>query len=92
MRAFADGVDPDETSVMAYTTEEPVMVEPDTDVDEALTTMLDVGVRHLLVGRGAQVMGMLSLRTCLAFPSERVSGDPWLIPGVQMFERRDLTH
>jgi CBS domain-containing protein len=66
VRAMADGVDAEETSVREYMTEDPVSVSPDTEVTEAAGTMLDLGVRHLPVMVVDEVLGMVSARDLLA--------------------------
>jgi CBS domain-containing protein len=66
VRALAEGVDPDETEVRDYMTEDPVAVSAETDVRNAATTMLDLGIRHLPVTVGPEVVGMVSARDLLA--------------------------
>ncbi|HXJ64070.1 MAG TPA: CBS domain-containing protein [Actinomycetota bacterium] len=65
VRAMADGVDPDATSVRAYMTEDPVVVDADDDVELAVREMVAVGIRHLPVVAGADVVGMISARDLL---------------------------
>lgn len=64
-RAMADGVDPEGTPASRYMTEDPVVVTPDTDTREAVTRMIDLGVRHLPVVVGDHVVGMVSARDLL---------------------------
>jgi CBS domain-containing protein len=66
VRAMAEGVNPEETPVRVYMTEDPVAVTPDTDVVRAAATMLELGVRHLPVIVGGEVVGMVSARDLLA--------------------------
>ena len=64
-RATAAGEQPQETTVIEYMTDHPVMVGPDTGVREAAAEMLELDVRHLPVGVGGDVLGMISLRDLL---------------------------
>ena len=61
-RAFADGDRSQPAIVGDYMTDHPVMVGPDTGVREAAAEMLELDVRHLPVGVGGEVVGMVSLR------------------------------
>lgn len=65
MCAVADGADPAAATVERYMTRDPVTVAPDTDAAEAAASMLQLGVRHLPVMEGGQVVGMLSARDLL---------------------------
>ena len=65
VRAMADGADPDETPVRTYMTDEPVVVDPETDVDRAAAEMVELGIRHLPVVVGGEVVGMVSARDLL---------------------------
>jgi CBS domain-containing protein len=64
-RAVADGADPDGTAAVRYMTEDPVVVGPDADENEAIDKMLAMGVRHLPVMIGDHVVGMVSARDLL---------------------------
>ncbi|HEX9377430.1 MAG TPA: CBS domain-containing protein [Actinomycetota bacterium] len=66
VRAVADGTDTELTPAGEYMTEDPVVVAPDADVHEAVTRMLDIGVRHLPVMSGGRLLGMVSARDLLA--------------------------
>jgi signal-transduction protein with cAMP-binding, CBS, and nucleotidyltransferase domain len=66
VRAMADDVDPDERPVADYMTEDPVVISTDADIHDAQATMSRLGVRHLPVAMGGQVIGMLSARDLLA--------------------------
>ena len=66
MSAVADGVDPAITTVERYMTRDPIGVTPDTEVAQAAMLMLQLGVRHLPVMVGQEVMGMLSARDLMA--------------------------
>jgi CBS domain-containing protein len=45
--------------------EDPVTVSPDTGASEAAATMVSLGVRHLPVVEGGELVGMLSARDLL---------------------------
>jgi len=66
VRSMADGADPDETAIREYMTEDPVAVSAETDVRSAAKTMLDLGIRHLPVMVGPEIVGMVSARDLLA--------------------------
>jgi len=66
MCAVADGADPATATVERYMTRDPITVSPDTEHSEAAALMLELGVRHLPVKEGGQVVGMLSARDLLA--------------------------
>jgi CBS domain-containing protein len=66
VRSMAEGVDPDQTAIRDYTTEDPVSVSADTDVRSAAKVMLGLGIRHLPVMVGADIVGMVSARDLLA--------------------------
>ena len=65
VRAAADDVDLHETPVREYMTAEPVVITPETSTREAADRMLTIGVRHLPVLVGEQVVGMVSVRDLL---------------------------
>jgi len=73
-RALADGVDPMETAVRAYMTEEPVTVTLEADAAAVAATMLDLGVRHLPVLEAGQVIGMVSSRDLLSLEAWNAIG------------------
>lgn len=64
--ALADGADPATTKVADYMTDKPVTVRPDEDMQVAAQRMADLGVRHLPVVDGDQLVGVLSIRDLLA--------------------------
>lgn len=66
LRATAAGADPNEATVSAWMTDDPVTVAPDTDTEEAAMTMLSQGFRHLPVIDGADLVGIVSLRDLLS--------------------------
>ena len=65
VRAIADEMDPQETAVRDYMTADPAHVTPDTDIREAADRMLQMGVRHMPVVIGDEVVGMVSVRDLL---------------------------
>ncbi len=66
VRAVAEGVDLDRTAVRDYMTRDPVVVEPDDEVEHAIHQMVGAGARHLPVVTAGKVVGMLSARDLLA--------------------------
>jgi CBS domain-containing protein len=66
VRAVAEETDPQETSVGEYMTQDPASISPETSLDEAADRMLQMGVRHLPVVVGSDVIGMVSVRDLLA--------------------------
>ncbi|HEX6580906.1 MAG TPA: CBS domain-containing protein [Actinomycetota bacterium] len=64
-RAVAEGEDTHRVRVSGYMTIRPITVTPDTGVREAAAEMLETEVRHLPVGVGGELIGMVSLRDLL---------------------------
>jgi CBS domain-containing protein len=64
--ALAEGADPATTIVAEYMTEGPVTAAPDDDLAAAARRMAELGVRHLPVVEGHQLVGMLSMRDLVA--------------------------
>lgn len=64
-RAVAQGCDPTKLTVGEFMTPEPLTVDADAHVEEAASTMLASGVRHLPVTEGPAVRGMISVRDLL---------------------------
>ena len=64
-RAIADGDDPHRARVLGYMTIRPITVTPETGIREAAAEMLETEVRHLPVGVGGELIGMVSLRDLL---------------------------
>jgi len=64
--ALAEGADPATTIVAEYMTDRPVTVAPGDDVTVAARRMAELGVRHLPVVDGHQLVGMLSMRDVMA--------------------------
>ena len=71
--ALAEGADPVTTPVSDYMTPAPEVLRPDSELVEAAHLMLELGIRHLPVVRGGQLVGVLSMRDVLdadVHPSE----------------------
>lgn len=66
LRATAAGVDSGEATVSQWMTENPVTAPSDTDTEEAASTMLGQGFRHLPVVDGSDLVGIVSLRDLLS--------------------------
>ena len=64
-RAIAEGSDPHRTNVSGYMSIRPITVTPETGIREAAAEMLETEVRHLPVGVGGELIGMVSLRDLL---------------------------
>lgn len=64
-RAVADGVDPGTATVDEHMTAEPFTVTGHTPARDAAIQMLGLGLRHLPVVDGPDVLGMLSIRDVL---------------------------
>lgn len=62
LRAVAAGEDPGVALVAAHVTTSVVYAAPDWSLDEAATAMVAGGFRHLVVMRGADVGGVISVR------------------------------
>ncbi|SRR6266511_1663739 len=63
--AVAHGADPATAKVADYMTGTPVTVGPEEDVEVAARRMAALGVRHLPVVDGDQLVGVLSMRDLL---------------------------
>jgi CBS domain-containing protein len=66
-RAAAEGVDPRTHTVAAFMSLGPVVVEPDDDAEEIADRMLQLGIRHLPVMEGQELVGIVSMRDLLRF-------------------------
>jgi CBS domain-containing protein len=64
-RAVAEGEDTHRGKVSGYMTIRPITVTPETGIREAAAEMLETEVRHLPVGVGGELIGMVSLRDLL---------------------------
>jgi CBS domain-containing protein len=62
LRAIAEGADLDAARIGDWMTPDPVRVERSTPLDDACDLMIERGVRHLLVGEGAELVGVLNMR------------------------------
>ena len=63
--AVADGADPAATPVSDYMTSAPSVLGPDSELAEAVGTMLGLGVRHLPIVDRGRLVGVLSMRDLL---------------------------
>lgn len=66
LRAAASGDDLKSSAVSKWMTKDPTTATPDTDSEEAAQLMLSGGFRHLPVGDGGSVAGIVSLRDVLS--------------------------
>ena len=64
-RAVAECSKPAYVSVKRYMTEDPVIISPEITEGEAIALMTGIGVRHLPVGCGDRIVGMVSARDLL---------------------------
>jgi CBS domain-containing protein len=62
LRAVAHGEDPSEVLVGSHTTTSVVYAEPSWSLDDAARAMVEGGFRHLVVMRGSEVAGVISVR------------------------------
>jgi CBS domain-containing protein len=81
-QALADGRDPG-VEVHAIASPEPITVEPDATVVQAAVLMLRHGMRHLVVARDRQAVGIVSMRDVLTALVTGVTPDTMVI----MFEQ-----
>jgi CBS domain-containing protein len=56
------GQDPDTELVAAHRTADVVFADPEWTLEQAATTMVGAGFRHLVVVEGSEVTGLLSMR------------------------------
>lgn len=61
VRAIAEGLNPDDTTVDAVFSGEPVSVQPDTPVEEAVRMMREHAVRRLPVVENGEIRGVVSI-------------------------------
>lgn len=66
-RAAAEGVDPRTHTVAAYMSLGPVVAEPDEDAEQIADRMLQLGIRHLPVMDGQELVGIISMRDLVRF-------------------------
>ena len=69
--AMAEGADPVITPVSDYMTPAPEVLGPDNELADAAHLMLELGIRHLPVVRGGQLLGVLSMRDALDAETHR---------------------
>ena len=62
VRAISEGADVTSTRAGEYMTADPVVVSPQTDVDEAARTMARLGIAHLPVVERDHLVGVTSIR------------------------------
>lgn len=61
MRVVAEGSDPAQTRVQEITSDNPVTLEPNSSVDDAIQVMSDRAIRRLPVVEGGRPVGIVSL-------------------------------
>ncbi|WP_030809190.1 CBS domain-containing protein [Streptomyces sp. NRRL F-2799] len=61
VRAFAEGVDPDQTTVIQAASDDLVTIGPDESVDRAVELMREHAVRRLPVVEGDAAVGIIAL-------------------------------
>jgi CBS domain-containing protein len=83
LRAVAEGHNPASTTVSVAMTTDPRTISPGQPAEEAASTMLELGIRHLPVVEGSRIVGFLSARDLLKLGrSQSVNWDelayePW---------------
>lgn len=65
LRALASGADPDAAAVEGFLTPSAVTADPSWSLEDAATTMLKGGFRHLVVTEGGRTVGVVSVRDLL---------------------------
>lgn len=75
VRALADGANPDAERVSDVMTIDVVEVEPQASIADARASMVDGGIRHLLVRSDDRVVGILSARDLLAWSHEQAAAE-----------------
>jgi CBS domain-containing protein len=66
LKAMAGRVLTSDARAREWMTADPITVPPDMPLEEAQSTMLKNGFRHLPVMEGSRVVGIVSLRRCVA--------------------------
>ena len=66
VRAISQSHDAPRHEIDSWMTHEPLTVDPDVEVEDALQTMLDKGFRHLPVVEKGKVVGIVSMRDLAA--------------------------
>jgi CBS domain-containing protein len=75
IRLVAEGRDLESTSVADAYTDQPVTVEPEQDLDDALTLMARYQVRRLPVTEGDRLIGMLAQADVALEEKEKTTGE-----------------
>jgi CBS domain-containing protein len=75
LRAIALGADPDKTTVDDVMTAEVFTIRPDMQLQEAAREMATRWIRHLPVVRGAQILGVVSMRDVTGVFAALAPGD-----------------
>lgn len=70
-RAVADGVDLDEAEVCEYMTSAPVTVEAESYLGEVIADMNEFAIRHVVVTKDGEPLGMVSMRDVVALLGTR---------------------
>jgi CBS domain-containing protein len=73
------GQDPDTERAAAHRTSDVVFASPDWTLDQAASTMVKAGFRHLVVLDGSEVTGLLSMRDivrCWSGTARTEDGEP----------------
>jgi len=66
LKAMAGRVLTSDARAREWMTADPITATPDTSLEDAQATMLENGFRHLPVMDGSQLVGIVSLRRCVA--------------------------
>ena len=66
LKAMAGRVLTSDARAREWMTADPITATPDTTLEDAQTTMLSHGFRHLPVMEGSRLVGIVSLRRCVA--------------------------
>jgi signal-transduction protein with cAMP-binding, CBS, and nucleotidyltransferase domain len=70
-RAVADGVDLDDSEVCEYMTPAPVTVQADSYLGEVISDMNEFAIRHVVVMKDGEPLGMVSMRDVVALLGTR---------------------
>lgn len=71
VRALSQDFDAPREPILDWMTHDPVTIEPDATVQEALDRMLSGGFRHLPVVEGGRLVGIISMRDLSRAMAER---------------------